>query len=263
MNANALHLIAEAQKLAYADRDRHIGDPDHVAVPAGLTDPVYVAARRALIDRARAMPKAEAGTPPGQGRRAGDDATVERGGTTHVSIIDAAGNAVALTSSIEHAFGARVMVGGFLLNNQLTDFSFRPVDATGAPIANAVAPGKRPRSSMAPTIVLDPAGRVKAVLGSPGGSRIPLYVTQAIVAMIDWGLDPQAAADLPHFGNRNGATEVEALWTPPLTTAALSQRGHQVQATEMNSGLHIVMRGKGGRLEGGADPRREGVARGN
>ena len=263
MNAPALHLIAEAQKLAYADRDRYVGDPEKVQVPAGLLDARYLATRRQWIDPLRAKPKAEAGVPPGlTGQRAGIDATSESVGTSHVSIVDARGNAVALTTTIENAFGSRIMAAGFLLNNQLTDFSFAPKDAQGNPIANAVAGGKRPRSSMAPTIVLDSLGRVKAVVGSPGGSRIILYVAKTIVGLIDWRLDPQAAVDLANFGSRNGPLELESGMTPLLLTAQMQQRGHQVQAAEMTSGLHVIVRLPNGTLQGGADPRREGAARG-
>lgn len=263
LNPEALHLLSEAQKLAYADRDRFVADPDQVNVPAGLTDPRYLEARRIWIDRDKAKPKAEPGDPPGQGeKRAGIDATTESVGTSHVSIVDARGNAVALTTTIENAFGARIMAAGFLLNNELTDFSFRAKDAAGNPIANAVAPGKRPRSSMAPTIILDRAGKVKAVLGSPGGSRIILYVAKAAVGIMDWGLDAQAAADLANVGSRNGPLELEAGMVDALTIASMTKRGHQVQPVEMTSGLHIIVRRVDGTLEGGADPRREGVAKG-
>ena len=263
MNAPALHLITEAQKLAYADRDRYVGDPDKVQVPAGLLDPRYLATRRLWIDTAKAKPKADAGIPPGlNAQRAGVDATSESVGTSHVSIVDARGNAVSLTTTIENAFGSRIMVGGFLLNNQLTDFSFVAKDAQGNPIANAVAGNKRPRSSMSPTIVLDPAGRVKAVVGSPGGSRIILYVAKTVIGLIDWKLDPQTAVDLANFGSRNGPLELEAGMTSLLLTAQMQQRGHQVQPVEMTSGLHVITRLPNGTLQGGADPRREGVARG-
>jgi gamma-glutamyltranspeptidase / glutathione hydrolase len=263
LNPDGLHLLTEAQKLAYADRDRFVGDPDQVRVPSGLTDAKYLASRRAWIDRASAKPKAEAGDPPGQdNKRAGLDETSESVGTSHVSIVDSRGNTVALTTTIENAFGARIMAAGFLLNNELTDFSFRPKDAAGNPIANAIAPGKRPRSSMAPTIILDNQGRLKAVLGSPGGSRIILYVAKAAVGIMDWGLDAQAAADLAGFGSRNGPLEVEAGMVDALTIAAMTKRGHQVQPVEMTSGLHIIVRRTDGTLEGGADPRREGLAKG-
>lgn len=262
MNPAALHLIAEAEKFAYADRDRYIADPDLVPVPGGLLDPAYLAERGRLVDPAKAMPKAEPGLPPGLAKRTGIDATTESNGTSHISIVDAAGNAVALTTSIENAFGSRLMAGGFLLNNQLTDFSFRPVDAAGAPISNAVAGGKRPRSSMAPTIVLGPDGYVRWVIGSPGGSRIILYVVKAVVGLIDWQLDAQAAAALANFGSRNGPFEIENGPDAVAVTAEMQKFGHQVQATEMTSGLHIVARASDGTLTGGADPRREGVAKG-
>jgi gamma-glutamyltranspeptidase/glutathione hydrolase len=263
LNPRALHLIAEAEKLAYADRDRYIADSDFSDVPAGLLDRRYLDARRRWIDPERAKGRAEAGEPPGAaGRRAGRDETAESAGTSHISIVDRDGNTVALTTTIENAFGARVMAAGFLLNNQLTDFSFRPRDAAGRDIANRVEPGKRPRSSMAPTIVLDESGRLRAVLGSPGGSRIILYVVKALVALIDWQADAQTAADLANFGSRNGPFEIEAAMAGPLPGLHMQARGHTVVAAHMTSGLHIVARRADGTLEGGADPRREGVARG-
>lgn len=264
MTPRALHIIAEAQKLAYADRDRWIADPDQVAIPAGLLDPRYLASRMLLLDPARAAHKVEAGTPPGAPRRrAGIDATSEIAGTTHLSVIDSSGNAVALTSSIEAGFGSGLMASGFLLNNQLTDFSFRTHDAAGRQIANAPAPRRRPRSSMSPTIVFGPDGRLFAVLGSPGGSRIPLYVTKAIVGLIDWKLDAQAAADLANFGSRNGPFELEAGTLGPQIRDALASLGHTVAETPMTSGIHAIVRRGPGRLEGSADPRREGAARGD
>jgi gamma-glutamyltranspeptidase/glutathione hydrolase len=264
MNPQALHLVAEAQKLAYADRDRWLADPDHVRIPQGLLDPVYIGQRRRLIDRGKSLGHAEPGVPPGASlQRAGADATVEIAGTTHLSVVDAAGNAVALTSSIEAGFGSGLMASGFLLNNQLTDFSFRTHDAQGRPIANAVAPSKRPRSSMAPTILLDPAGRLFAVLGSPGGARIPLYVMKTVVALIDWKLDAQAALDLPNFGSRNGPFELEQEAAGVMTALQMRARGHDVRLGQMTSGTHLIVRRPGGSLEGGADPRREGIARGD
>jgi gamma-glutamyltranspeptidase / glutathione hydrolase len=263
LNANAIHLIAEAMKLAYADRDQFIADPDQVAVPSGLLDDAYLTRRRALIDAEKAKPKADPGEPPGlNGRRVGIDATTESVGTSHISIIDRRGNAVALTTTIENGFGARLMAGGFLLNNELTDFSFRPVDKDGVAIANAIAPGKRPRSSMAPTLVFGPDGKLKAVLGSPGGSRIIPYVVKAIVGIIDWKLDAQAASELANFGSRNGPFEIEQSVAGVMPGLHMAKRGHQVTMPEMTSGLHIIVRRRDGSLEGGADPRREGVARG-
>lgn len=277
LNPRAMHLIAEAEKLAYADRNRYLGDPDFVAVPDTLLDPQYIENRRKLIDPDSAMPRPAPGTPPGVRRHAhGVDSTIESVGTSHISVVDSAGNAVSMTTTIESAFGSRVLAAGFLLNNELTDFSFRPMDAEGRPVANAVAPGKRPRSSMAPTIVFDEAGRLKAVLGSPGGSRIILYVVKALVALIDWEMDPQAAAALVNFGSRGEGFEIEydpatdwqVLLRPWLSTPSLWQAmrlkpfGHSIMPDLMTSGLHIIVVRKNG-LEGGADPRREGVALGD
>ena len=277
LNPRALHLIAEAEKLAFADRDRYIADPDFVNVPSTLLDSAYLDARRKLINPDAAMGRPQPGTPPGVQRQAfGVDATLEAAGTSHFSIVDASGNAVSMTTTIESVFGSRVLAGGFFLNNELTDFSFRPRDRDGSPVANAVGPGKRPRSSMAPTIVFDEAGNVKAVLGSPGGSRIILYVVKALVALIDWELDAQQAAALVNFGSRGGpfeieydeATSWEALLRPWLSAPslwhALRMRpfGHAIMPDLLTSGLHIIVV-SGKRLEGGADPRREGAARGD
>lgn len=263
LNTTALHLVAEAEKLAYADRDRYIADPDFVPVPPGLSDPDYLARRGAAIRLYRAMPPPEAGEPPGAARQSfGVDATRESIGTTHLSIIDADGNAVAMTSTIEGAFGSRLWAAGFLLNNELTDFAFRPTDAVGRLVSNRVEGGKRPRSSMAPTIVYDAEGRVFAVLGSPGGSRIPLYVIKTLIALIDWRLDAQAAAALPNFGSRGGAFEIEPGRHTLAHALKMSALGHRILADLLTSGTHVVVR-RGAGLEGGADPRREGVARGD
>jgi gamma-glutamyltranspeptidase/glutathione hydrolase len=263
LQPQAMHLIAEAEKLAYADRSRYLGDPDFVAIPDGLLDARYLGERRALMDPLRAMAKPQAGVPPGASRQSfGRDATRERTGTSQISIIDDDGNALSVTTTIEGGFGSHIWAAGFLLNNELTDFSFVPVDADGKPVANAVAPGKRPRSSMAPTIVFDTAGRVMAVLGSPGGGRIPLYVLKTLVAIIDWGLDAQAAADLLNFGSQGDGFEIEldgaAIW-PALALRAL---GHQIVPSDLTSGTHVVVR-RGAKLEGGADDRREGAALGD
>lgn len=264
MTPRALHLIAEAEKLTFADRDRFIADPDVVAVPSGMLDPAYLNDRRRSIDAARSMPKAEAGSPPGvPQRRSGLDATVERAGTSHVSIIDADGNAVAMTTTIEQAFGAHLMTGGFLLNNELTDFSARPLDSQGRPVANAVAPSKRPRSSMAPTFIFGPDNQLHAVLGSAGGSAIILHVVKTIVGILDWHLDAQAAIDLPTFGSRNGPFEIEKKLAGELIGLQLALYGQTVVTSDAPSGLHVIIRRPDGMLEGGADPRREGVARGN
>jgi gamma-glutamyltranspeptidase/glutathione hydrolase len=274
MPAHALHLIAEAEKLAYADRDRYVADSDITSVPSGLLDPGYLDGRRPLIHALTATPKAVAGTPPGL-RKAeyGQDETHEASGTSHISIIDGAGNAVAMTTSIETAFGSRLWAAGFLLNNQLTDFSFRPRAADGRPIANRVEPGKRPRSSMSPTIVLDERGIPEAVLGSPGGSRIILYVLKTIVALVDWRLDAQAAATLDNFGSRGSTFELEltptsladvlanpwAMRSPLWHALKIKPYGHIMAFDAQTSGVHVIVRRPDGTLEGGADPRREGI----
>jgi gamma-glutamyltranspeptidase / glutathione hydrolase len=263
MQAAALHVITEAEKLAYADRNRYIADPDASPVPDGLMDAAYLAERRKLIDPARAMAKPAAGLPPGLSKKTfGDDATHEAAGTSHFSIIDDDGNAVSMTTTIESAFGSHLWVGGFLLNNQLTDFSFMPTDAAGAVVANAVGGGKRPRSSLAPTLFFDDKGALEGVTGSPGGSRIILFVIKALVAMLDWNMDAQEAAALVNFGSQGSAFEVElglsSLW-PALN---MKTYGHDVQPDVMTSGVHTILR-RNGRLEGGADPRREGVALGD
>jgi gamma-glutamyltranspeptidase / glutathione hydrolase len=289
LNARAMHLIAEAEKLAFADRDRYIADPDHIQPPDGLLDDTYLGMRRTLLNEQTAMPKPAAGVPPIPAtplqnqtkplKRAnlfGDDATIESVGTSHISIVDANGNAVSMTTTIEAGFGSRLFAGGFLLNNEMTDFSFRSADDQGRAIANAIAPGKRPRSSMAPTLVFDEAGELKAVVGSPGGSRIILYVVKALVGLIDWQLDPQTAAGMINFGSRGGPLEVEfdptmareaglQPWlSPPSSWYALRLRrfGHSISRDLMTSGLHIIWQ-HDRKLVGGADPRREGVARGD
>ena len=187
-----------------------------------------------------------------------DDASQERPSTSHISIVDRDGNALSMTTTIENAFGSRLMVRGFLLNNELTDFSFRS-HVDGVPIANRVAPGKRPRSSMAPTIVLRDDAPV-LVLGSPGGSRIIGYVAKTIIAHLDWGLDVQAAVSLPHLVNRFGPYDVEAGTRAEALAPALEEMGYAVEATALTSGLHAISVGE--RLQGGADPRREGIALG-
>lgn len=263
MTTEALHLIAEAEKLAYADRNRYIADPAFVPQPSGLLDDGYLAERRKLIDPKRAMPRAEPGIPPGVARRSfGIDQTREIAGTSHVSVLDDAGNAVSMTTTIEGAFGSHLWAAGFLLNNELTDFSFMPVDEHGTPVANAVAGGKRPRSSMAPTLVFDKNGDLEIITGSPGGSRIILYVAKTLVAMLDWGMDAESAATLVNFGSQGQKFELEfgmdALW-PGLNLKAY---GHSVMPETMTSGIHTIAR-RNGRIEGAADPRREGAALGD
>ena len=188
LGARAAHLIAEAERLALADRARYLADSDFVAVPvAGLLDPTYLAERRALINPDRAAASVAAGSPPNVKQGAfGNDRTRERGGTSQISIVDDQGNAFSFTTSIEYAFGARSMVRGFLLNNQLTDFSFEPTDEEGRPVANRVEPGKRPRSAMDPTMVFGDGGGLRYVLGSPGGPLIIPFNVKTIIALIDW-----------------------------------------------------------------------------
>jgi gamma-glutamyltranspeptidase/glutathione hydrolase len=259
----ALHAIAEAEKLAYADRNRYLADPEFQPMPDGLLDDIYLASRRSLIDLSSAMAPPMSGVPFTVLRRSyGADATVESAGTTHMSIIDEAGNAVAMTSTIENAFGSRLWAAGFLLNNQLTDFSFSAADKEGRPIANRVEPGKRPRSSMAPTIVLGSDGGVEIVTGSPGGSRIIMYVVKSLVAMIDWGLDPVAAVSLPNFGSDGRGFQIEPSGSTAWPALALRGLGHEINAGPMTSGVHTVLR-RGGKLYGAADPRREGAAFGD
>lgn len=257
---DAVHLFAEAGRLTYADRARYLADPDFVAVPQrALLDSRYLERRSRLIERGRSMGVAQPGELPA-GRAQADDDAPELPATTHVSIVDRAGNAVALTSSIESAFGSRIQVGGFLLNNQLTDFSVA-AERDGKPVANRLEPGKRPLSSMAPTLVFDAGGRLHAVLGSPGGSRIINYVARTLVALLDGRTDPAAVLALPHVGNRNGATEIERGRIPDALAQELERRGHVVQRSDMTSGLHLIVRSAKGWL-GAVDPRREGVARG-
>jgi len=257
------HLIAESERLAYADRERYLADADFVPVPlAGLMAPEYLAERAALVRRDRSLNHALAGTPPGAPlAKLGDDASPELPSTTHLSIVDAEGNAVAMTSSIEFAFGSQQTVRGFLLNNQLTDFSF-VAQQEGRQVANRVESGKRPRSTMAPTMVFDRDGKLVLALGSAGGSAIINHVVKTLVAALDWNMDIQQAIDLPNFGSRNGPTELErgtaaADWADPLTALH-----HDVRLIEMTSGVHGIQRTRAG-WRGGADPRREGIAKGD
>ena len=263
---DAVHLFSEAGRLAFADRNVYVADPDFVPVDwIALTHPRYLADRAALIGE-RSMGRAQPGIPAGYRLVwAADEA--QRSATSHISAVDGFGNAVAMTTSIEDVFGARLMVRGFLLNNQLTDFSFAPSES-GMPIANRVQPGKRPRSSMAPTLVFDRAsGELLATLGSPGGSQIIGYVARTLVGLLDWDLDIQQAISMPNFGSRNGPTEVEQGRVSRGLVEGLQARGHEVREIPMESGLQGIVRVRlpdGSRgWAGGADPRREGVALGD
>jgi gamma-glutamyltranspeptidase/glutathione hydrolase len=262
--ADAAHLLAEAGRLAFADRNLYLADPAFVRVPLqGLLDPAYLTARAQQIDRDRAIAAPRPGNPPWRDAalRLAPQPAQPEAGTSHLSIVDSAGNAVAMTTTIESAFGARMVVGGFVLNNQLTDFAFLP-EADGRPVANRVEPGKRPRSSMAPTLVFDAEGRLLAVLGSPGGARIIHYVARALVALLDWGMEPEAAAALPHVGTIGTALDLEEGTPLAALAPALAARGHTVRLVPMPSGLQIILLGRD-ELRGGADPRREGVALGD
>jgi gamma-glutamyltranspeptidase/glutathione hydrolase len=276
LDVDGVHRFTEAARLAFADRDRYVADPGFVALPGqragepdaapagSLLDPRYLAQRAALIGE-RSLVHAPAGVPPGAAARGNAAWTPEQAATTHLSIVDRYGDAVSLTSSIESAFGARLMVRGFLLNNQLTDFSFAPA-RDGAPVANRVEPGKRPRSAMAPTLVFERgSGALALAIGSPGGPSIVSYVARVLIATLDDGLALQDAIALPNIGSRNGPTELERNRAGAALGDALARRGHPVSFVDMTSGLHGIARrcdAAGCRLHGGVDPRREGLALG-
>jgi len=263
----SVHFFSEAGRLAYADRDVYEADPAFYAPPTGLLEDRYLRERSALITTSGSLGQAAAGTPPERNESArkvalGAGAALELPSTSHISVVDRYGNAVAMTTTIEDAFGSKLMTqSGFLLNNELTDFSFAPTQS-GKPVANRVEAGKRPRSAMAPTIVYDRAGRLYMIAGSPGGSAIINYVAKTLIAVLDWELDPQAAIALPNVGSRNGPTELEAD-TPSVALAdKLRALGHEVRVMDHTSGLQVIARNRNGWI-GGADPRREGVVRGD
>ncbi len=256
------HLFMQAGRLAFADRDLYVADPAFVRQPvAGMLDPIYLGQRAQGIDWNQDKGPATAGQPPASSGALAVGETPEFPSTTHIAIVDSYGNALSMTTTIEDGFGARRMAAGFLLNNQLTDFSFVP-ERDGKPVANRVEPGKRPRSSMAPTIAFDEKGDVKLVLGSPGGAAIIQYVTQTLIGIVDWGLDPQAAVSLGHIGNRNGNALLEEGTVAAGLKGPLETMGYKVTIGEMNSGLAAILV-QNGKLLGGADPRREGLAVGN
>lgn len=263
-SAEAWTAFAQLQRLMYADRDRYVGDPAFVRVPVqGLLDPGYVAERAALAPTLTGA--AEPGTPPG-GVFAGPDATREPAGTSHLVIVDAEGNAVSMTTTVESVFGSGRMAAGFFLNNQLTDFSFSPTRPDGGPAANAVAPGKRPRSSMSPVLILDRDGRFLGALGSPGGTSILAYNARALIAVLDWGLPMQAAFDLPNLVARGDGFGADTERFSPALRAALAANGVALEPNDSEtSGLHggLWRQGHDGRWtwDGGADDRREGVVR--
>lgn len=258
-DADAWTAFGQLQRLMYADRDRYVGDPGFVGVPVqGLLDPGYVTERAGLA--AGLAGAAEAGTPPG-GVFMGPDATSEPAGTSHFVVVDAQGDAVSMTTTVESVFGSGRMAAGFFLNNQLTDFSFTPTRPDGGAAANAVAAGKRPRSSMSPVIILDQQGRLVGALGSPGGTSILAYNAKALIGVLDWNLSMQAAIALPNLVAKGDGFGADTAMFGPDMQAALAGRGISLSPnTSENSGLHGAI-WRDGRWDGGADPRREGVAR--
>jgi len=257
----AWQIIGDASRLAFADRGRYIADTDFVPMPEGLLNPDYLAERAKLIQPGKALPEVFAGNPPWKNAIAlADDQSIELPSTTHIVIADKEGNIISMTSTVENGFGSRLMSNGFILNNELTDFSFLSYK-NGHPIANRVEPGKRPRSSMAPSIIMKD-GKPYMALGSPGGSRIIGYVASTIIAHLDWGMDIQQAIDLPHLVNRFGTYDLEAGSKATRFKPALEKMGFQVNIQDLNSGLHAILF-KDGKLIGGADPRREGIALGD
>ncbi|HEX4596964.1 MAG TPA: gamma-glutamyltransferase [Burkholderiaceae bacterium] len=274
--AQAVHLITEAERLAFADRNLYLADSDFIHVDAAaLLDPAYLAERAKQIGE-RSIGEARAGALRQAGARLAPDRSEPRKSTSHLSVADQWGHVVAMTTSIEAAFGSRIFVRGFLLNNELTDFSFEPrargadgvIAADAPPVANRVQPGKRPLSSMAPTLVFErSSGRLVASLGSPGGTWIISFVTKTLIGLLDWRMDVEQAIALPNFGSRNGPTELEAGRFDSTLIQQLQARGHTVVQMPMTSGLQAIVAAprpeSGARWVGGADPRREGVARGD
>jgi gamma-glutamyltranspeptidase/glutathione hydrolase len=269
-DVDTVHLLTQAMRLAFADRGKYVGDTDFITVPLeGMLDDDYLASRASLIDMMMDMGEATAGVPPGTFDPSAIQTTDFEGGTSHISIVDQFGNALSMTTSVEWYFGSGLMVRGFLLNNQLTDFSFAATDSAGTPIANRVQPKKRPRSSMSPTIVLNEDGKPSYLTGSPGGSRIIGYTAQSLLSLLDFGYDPQKTANTPYYQNRNSDTEIEVPqdgitsdYDFEALTTALEARGHEVvQRGEGGSGLGIIEVTADGFL-GGADPRRAGTAAG-
>jgi gamma-glutamyltranspeptidase/glutathione hydrolase len=263
VSVETAHILAEAQRLAFADRGQYVADPDFIPVPVqGLLDPAYLKGRAALINLKKTMGKASPGIPPRMPVRTWNPgASFELPSTSHIVVVDARGNALSMTTTIEANFGSRLMVRGFLLNNQLSDFSFATGRETNR-VANRAEPGKRPRSSMAPSLVFGPDARLRMVIGSAGGSAIINHVTKAIVGVLDWGLDIQRAISLPNLGSRGGATELERGSDAEALESGLKAMGHEVAVIPLESGLHGILATLSGFL-GGTDPRREGVALGD
>ncbi len=271
-SADFLHRYTEAARLAYADRAQYLADPDFTPAPGGdwntLLAPGYLKQRASLFGPT-SMGTAKPGNPGPLPLAFAPQPEQPEYGTSHISIVDADGNALAMTTSIEQAFGSRLLndggtglPGGYLLNNELTDFAFEPRDVQGKPVANRVEPGKRPRSSMSPTLVFEAdSGRLLASVGSPGGAAIIHFTAKTLLGMYGWGLDAQRAIDLPNFASYNGPTMLEAGRFPRSSLKALEARGHEVRESEMTSGLQAIQRTASGWF-GGADPRREGLVMG-
>ncbi|QXC47965.1 gamma-glutamyltransferase [Agrobacterium salinitolerans] len=263
-NVESWRIIGDAQRLAFADRERYVADADFVPLPVkGLLDKAYLGERASLLDGEKALAKdvVKAGEPEwDHALLFGRDAALELPSTSHFVIVDRQGNVVSMTTTIESGFGSRLMTNGFLLNNELTDFSFKTHDG-GLPIANRVEPGKRPRSSMAPTIVMKD-GKPLLAIGSPGGSQIIGYVAQALIAYIDWGMPVEAIVAQPHLINRFGTYDIEAGTSAEELAGPLKALGYEVKPGEMNSGLHAIELTAQG-LAGSADPRREGAVLGD
>lgn len=257
------HVFAEASKMAYADRDLFVADPDFVEVPTrAMLNADYLKSRADLISMDSSLQNVQAGDPAAfkDGFKPGKDATPDVPGTSHFSIVDKWGNVVSMTTTVESLFGSERMAGGFMLNNQLSDFSFRPRDADGNLIANRPGAGKRPRSSMAPHIVFHKDGTFAFATGSPGGSSIIAYTAKTMIAMIDWDMNPRQAVELANFISRNGSIRLEEAGLDPSIIEGLEAKGHKVIRSKGEiSGLHIIRRKADGSYEGGADPRREGV----
>lgn len=261
-SASAVHYFSEAGRLAFADRDAYVADPAFARVPVyGLLDPDYLAARAALIQPQRSMGRAAPGVPAGLLEAPEMDPAIEQPATTHLVVADRAGNVLSMTTSIESAFGSKIFVNGYLLNNQMTDFSLNPLDEGGQPQLNRVEAGKRPRSSMSPMLVFTRDGKPRLAVGAPGGSAIINFVAKTLVANLWWDMDIQSAIELPNMGSRNRATELESGTPLSAVQATLQAMGHEVRQVDFPSGLHGVAWTPSG-LEGGADPRREGIAAG-
>ncbi len=261
-----LHAYSEASRLAYADRNQYIGDPDFVAVPGAhwtsLLNNLYLKNRSSQIRPGHSMRVAQPGVPPGAKISYASQLEQPEYGTSHISIVDRWGNALAMTSTIENVFGAHIMTNGFLLNNEMTDFSFSPYDAQGRPVANRIEPGKRPRSSMSPTLVFEKdSGKFVMSVGSPGGSTIIHYTAKTLLGNLGWGLSPQQAISLPNFGSTNGPTILETGRFPEGTVTKLKSWGHEVKEQDLTSGIQAIRRTET-ELLGGADPRREGIVMG-